>query len=39
MRCPLLIARREYVENARTKGFWIGIFMMPAILFLSIQVS
>jgi ABC-2 type transport system permease protein len=32
-----LVAWREYSENARTKGFWIGIFLMPTILFLSIQ--
>ena len=26
-----LVARREYVENIRTKTFWIGIFMLPVI--------
>jgi len=35
MRCAFLVAWREYVENARTKGFWIGIFLLPLILFLS----
>lgn len=29
-----LIAFREYLENVRTKGFWIGIFMMPVVLVL-----
>ena len=38
MRYALLVAWREYAENAKTKGFWIGLFLMPAILFLSIQV-
>lgn len=30
----LLIAGREYLENVRTKGFWIGIMMMPFVLVL-----
>ena len=38
MKYALLVAWREYAENARTKGFWIGLFLMPAILFLSAQV-
>ena len=38
MRNALLVALREYVENAKTKGFWIGIFMLPIVLFLSVQV-
>jgi len=38
MRYAFLVAWREYVENAKTKGFWLGIFIMPLILFLSIQV-
>ena len=38
MRNALLVAIPEYVENARTKGFWFGIFMLPVILALSIQV-
>src|SRR5688500_17808404 len=38
MRNALLVASREYVENAKTKGFWIGIFMLPIVLFLSVQV-
>ncbi|HVK57764.1 MAG TPA: ABC transporter permease [Candidatus Kapabacteria bacterium] len=38
MRNAFLVALREYVENAKTKGFWIGIFMLPVVLFLSIQV-
>jgi ABC-2 type transport system permease protein len=35
MRCAFLVAWREYAENARTKGFWIGLFLLPLILFLS----
>jgi ABC-2 type transport system permease protein len=32
MRNALLVAAREYADNARTKGFWIGILMVPVIL-------
>jgi ABC-2 type transport system permease protein len=39
MRYTLLIALREYAENAKTKGFWIGIFMLPLIIAISIAVS
>jgi ABC-2 type transport system permease protein len=39
MRYTLLIALREFAENAKTKGFWIGIFMLPLILGISIAVS
>ncbi|HVQ15689.1 MAG TPA: ABC transporter permease [Vicinamibacterales bacterium] len=39
MRHTLLIALREFVENAKTKGFWIGLFTLPLILALSIGVS
>lgn len=38
MKYAALVARREYLENARTKGFWIGMLLFPAVLFLSIQV-
>jgi ABC-2 type transport system permease protein len=37
MKYAFLVAWREYAENAKTKGFWMGIFVMPIILFLSIQ--
>ncbi len=30
----LLIALREFLENVRTKGFWIGLLMMPVVLLL-----
>ena len=36
MRRPWLIAQREFFENVRTKGFWIGIFVLPLILTLSV---
>ncbi|HZF30127.1 MAG TPA: ABC transporter permease [Gammaproteobacteria bacterium] len=39
MRHTLLIARREFVENAKTKGFWIGIFMLPVIFAIAIGIS
>src|SRR5690349_16342052 len=38
MKYAILIAWREFVESIKAKGFWIGIFMMPVILFLTIQV-
>ena len=38
MRNAFLVGLREYVENAKTKGFWIGIFMLPIVLLLSVQV-
>ena len=37
MKYAFLIAVREYVESIKAKGFWIGIFIMPILLFLSIQ--
>lgn len=33
-----LVARREYVENLRTKTFWIGISFFPIMLIISIVV-
>lgn len=33
-----LVAEREYTENLRTKAFWIGIFIFPIILVISIVV-
>ena len=30
----LLIAFREFLENVRTKGFWLGILAMPVVLLL-----
>jgi ABC-2 type transport system permease protein len=38
MRNSWLVAWREFAENAKTKGFWIGILVFPLILFASIQV-
>lgn len=37
MKYAYLVAWREYVESAKAKGFWISLFLMPAILFLSLQ--
>ena len=39
MRNMLLIALREFVENAKTKGFWIGIFTLPLIMTIGFVVS
>ncbi|MEM6795929.1 MAG: ABC transporter permease [Acidobacteriota bacterium] len=33
-----LVAAREVVENTRTKAFWIGIFIFPLLLVMSIVV-
>jgi len=37
MKYALLVAWREYAESIKAKGFWISIFLMPAMLFFSIQ--
>ncbi len=39
MRRAGLVAWHEYVEHAKTKGFWIGILLLPAVLLLAIQGS
>jgi ABC-2 type transport system permease protein len=39
MRYALLIALREFAENAKTKGFWIGIFMFPLLIAIAIGVT
>jgi ABC-2 type transport system permease protein len=38
MKYALLVAWREYAENAKTRGFWLGLFLFPLVLFLSVQV-
>ncbi len=38
MRNPLLIAKREFVANIRTKGFWIGVVLNPVLLIAMIVV-
>jgi len=38
MRNALLIAWREYAANASTKGFWIGLLIVPLIIVMSVQV-
>ena len=38
MKYALLVAWREYAENAKTKGFWLGMLLVPLIIFASIQV-
>jgi len=39
MRFTFLVAWREYAENAKTKGFWIGLCMFPLIIFISVKAS
>ncbi|MCH2111341.1 MAG: ABC transporter permease, partial [Planctomycetes bacterium] len=38
MRYAWLIAVREFMENAKTKGFWIGLILFPVILLVSMKV-
>jgi ABC-type Na+ efflux pump permease subunit len=38
MHKAFLVAQREYLENIRTKGFWIGILVFPIMLTLFIAV-
>ncbi len=38
MNKALLVAQREYFENIRTKGFWIGTLLMPILFGASIVV-
>ena len=35
----LLVAKREYLENVRTKTFWISIFIVPVLIAASIGVG
>lgn len=35
----LLVAQREYLENVRTKAFWIGIFIVPVLIAGLVGVS
>lgn len=39
MRVTLLIAWREYLENVKTKGFWIGVLLVPIVFFLIFFIS
>jgi ABC-2 type transport system permease protein len=38
MKYAFLVAWREYIENIKTKGFWIGILVFPTILTLTMNV-
>src|SRR6185436_10774956 len=38
MRYVWLVAVREFAENAKTKGFWIGILLFPVLLVASFKV-
>lgn len=39
MRVALLIAWREYMENIKTKGFWLGVLLVPIVFFLIFYAS
>ena len=38
MNKTFLVALREYIENLRTKTFWIGILSVPIILVVTFVV-
>lgn len=33
-----LVARREVLENIRTKGFWVGVLMLPILMVVSVAL-
>ena len=35
----MLVAHREYLENVRTKTFWLGILAFPAIFAVAIGIG
>jgi ABC-2 type transport system permease protein len=39
MRVTLLIASREYMENVKTKGFWLGVLLVPVVFFAIFHFS
>jgi ABC-2 type transport system permease protein len=39
MRYAFLVAWREFAENVKTKGFWIGILIFPILIYASITVE
>jgi ABC-2 type transport system permease protein len=39
MRYAFLVAWREYAENIKTKGFWIGIFIFPLMIWLMFSAE
>lgn len=39
MRYAFLVAFREFAENVKTKGFWIGISIFPLMIWLSFSVG
>ena len=38
-RAIALVARREYLDNIRTRGFWVGVIALPAMLVLAIGAT
>src|SRR5262245_61053426 len=39
MRYSFLVAWREFAENVKTKGFWIGILIFPILIYASISAE
>lgn len=38
MRYAFLVAMREFGEHVKTKGFWIGLFLFPVLLYASFTI-
>lgn len=38
MKYAWLVALREFAENAKTKGFWVGLLMFPIMIVIGMQV-
>lgn len=39
MRNLFLVAQREFSDNVKTKGFWLGLFVVPLIVTVSVGVG
>lgn len=39
MRYAFLVAWREFAENAKTKGFWIGLMIFPILIYVSFSAE
>src|SRR5688572_2089498 len=39
MRYAFLVAWREFAENAKTKGFWIGLLIFPLVIWISFSAG
>ena len=39
MRYILLVGLREFAENVKTKGFWLGILVVPILITASVAAN